>query len=193
MSKGNPLNEALRQEVLAVDGVTDVIENRQAVHVRFENEESSSGGMCDLLSDRNRDKMEAALVSGTLPQDSHSIALDMEYAEDMIGVDVGSVIKLTIGDQEIPVTVSGLFINDGLQNGHGPLTLDNTCMVATKELFQEAMPTTLFYTKRNAGQSQRATVSSVSYITIQIYTHCPVQSGYSHPLVYPASTCAGSD
>ena len=134
------MNEALRQEVLAVDGVTDVIENRQAVHVRFENEESSSGGMCDLLSDRNRDQMEAALVSGTLPQDSHSIALDMEYAEDMIGVDVGSVIKLTIGDQEIPVTVSGLLINDGLKNGHGPLALDSTCIVATKELFQEAMP-----------------------------------------------------
>ena len=50
------MNEALRQEVLAVDGVTDVIENRQALHVRFENEESSSGGMCDLLSDRNRDQ-----------------------------------------------------------------------------------------------------------------------------------------
>ena len=83
MSEGYPLNEALRQEALAVDGVTDVIENRQAVHVRFEIEESSSGGMCDLLSDRNRDQMEAALVSGTLPQDSHSIALDMEYAEDM--------------------------------------------------------------------------------------------------------------
>lgn len=29
MSKGKSLNEALRQEVLAVDGVTDVIENRQ--------------------------------------------------------------------------------------------------------------------------------------------------------------------
>ena len=69
-----------------------------------------------------------------------SIALDMDYAEDMIGVDVGSVIKLTIGDQEIPVTVSGLLINDGLKNGHGPLALDSTCMVATKELFQEAMP-----------------------------------------------------
>lgn len=96
--------------------------------------------MCDLLSDRNRDQIEAALVSGTLPQDSHSIALDMEYAEDMIGVEAGSVIKLSIGDQEIPVTVSGLFLNDGLQNGHGPLALDNTCMVATKELFQEAMP-----------------------------------------------------
>ena len=90
--------------------------------------------------DRNRDQIEAALVSGTLPQDSHSIALDMEYAEDMIGVEAGSVIKLSIGDQEIPVTVSGLFLNDGLQNGHGPLALDNTCMVATKELFQEAMP-----------------------------------------------------
>ena len=134
------MNEALRQEVLDVDGVTDVIENRQAVHMRFENEESSSGGMCDLLSDRNRDQIEAALVSGTLPQDSHSIALDMEYAEDMIGVEARSVIKLSIGDKEIPVTVSGLFLNDGLQNGHCPLALYNTCMVATKELFQEAMP-----------------------------------------------------
>ena len=84
MSEGNPLNEALRQEVLAVDGVTDVIENRQAVHVRFENEESSSGGMCDLLSDRNRDQIEAALVSGTLPQDSHSIALDEEMENRVV-------------------------------------------------------------------------------------------------------------
>ena len=58
----------------------------------------------------------------------------------VVFVDVGSVIKLTIGDQEIPVTVSGLFINDGLKNGHGPLALDSTCMVATEELFQEAMP-----------------------------------------------------
>lgn len=115
MSKGNPLNEALRQEVLAVDGVTDVIESRQAIHVRFENEESSSGGMCDLLSDRNRDQMQAALVSGTLPQDSHSIALDMDYAEDMIGVDVGSIIELSIGEQVIPVTVSGLFTDNKLK------------------------------------------------------------------------------
>ncbi len=108
--------------------------------MRFENEESSSGGMCDLLSDRNRDKMKAALVSGTLPQDSHSIALDMKYAEDMISVDVGSVIELTIGDRVMPVTVSGLITNDKLQNGHGALALDSTCMIAAKELFQEAMP-----------------------------------------------------
>ena len=134
------MNETLRQEVLAVDGVTDVIESRQAIHVRFENEESSSGGMCDLLSDRNRDQMQAALVSGTLPQDSHSIALDMDYAEDMIGVDVGSIIELSIGEQVIPVTVSGLFTDNKLKNGHGTLALDNTCMVATKELFQEALP-----------------------------------------------------
>lgn len=58
----------------------------------------------------------------------------------MIGVDVGSVIELSIGDQVIPVTVSGLITNTELQNGHGALALDNTCMVAVKELFQEAMP-----------------------------------------------------
>ena len=78
---------------------------------------------------------EAAIV-----MELNSIALDMEYAEDMIGVDAGTVIKLSIGDQEIPVTVSGLFINNELKNGHGPLALDNTCMVATKELFEETMP-----------------------------------------------------
>ena len=84
--------------------------------------------------------MEAALVSGTLPQDSHSIALDMEYAEDMIGVDVGSVIKLSIGDQVIPVTVSGLITNTELQNGHGALALDNTCMVQPKSCFRKQCP-----------------------------------------------------
>ncbi len=62
----------------------------------------------------------------------------MDYAEDMIGVDVGSVIKLSIGDQEIPVTVSGLLINDGLKMVMVLWHWTSTCMVATKELFQES-------------------------------------------------------
>ena len=65
--------------------------------MRFENEESSSGGMCDLLSDRNRDQMEVALVSGTYLKIPIVLHLIWNMQEDMDYVDVGSVIKLTIG------------------------------------------------------------------------------------------------
>ena len=117
---GDTVDQKFMADVVSMLGLEDKLKNMP---------NNLSGGQ------QQRVAIARALVSKPA-----SIALDMDYAEDMIGVDVGSVIKLTIGDQEIPVTVSGLLINDGLKNGHGPLALDSTCMVATKELFQEAMP-----------------------------------------------------
>ena len=41
---------------------------------------------------------------------------------------------------------------------------DSSIIISSLNQRKEAMSTTLFYIKRNAGQSQQATVSSVSYI-----------------------------
>ena len=35
MAAGNPLNEELKQEILSIDGVTDVIAKRQSLHVNY--------------------------------------------------------------------------------------------------------------------------------------------------------------
>ncbi len=67
MATGNPLNEELRQELLSVDGVRDVLAARRSLHGKFRISESEEAGMCDMLTDSNRMDVEAALVSGAMP------------------------------------------------------------------------------------------------------------------------------
>ncbi len=67
MATGNPLNEELRQELLSVDGVRDVLAARRSLHGKFRISESAEAGMCDMLTDSNRMDVEAALVSGAMP------------------------------------------------------------------------------------------------------------------------------
>ena len=38
MAAGNPLNEELQQEILAIDGVTDIIPSRQSLHATYKTE-----------------------------------------------------------------------------------------------------------------------------------------------------------
>ncbi len=79
MAAGNPLNENLRQEILSVDGVTDVLVTRRSLHAKFGASENAEAGMCDMLTGSNRMDVEAALVSGTMPVDTHSILLSTSY------------------------------------------------------------------------------------------------------------------
>ena len=50
MAAGNPLNDGLRREILSVDGVTDVLVTRQALHAKFGISASAGAGMCDALA-----------------------------------------------------------------------------------------------------------------------------------------------
>lgn len=61
MAAGNPLNENLRQEILSVDGVEDVLATRRSLHGKFRTSESAEAGMCDMLTDANRMDVEAAV------------------------------------------------------------------------------------------------------------------------------------
>lgn len=109
--KGNPLNEELKQEVLSVDGVTDIIVARQSLHTSIKTDANQNSGICDTLTDQNYAMVEAALTEGTMPTDSHSIVIHdqiVAYFEDM---GVGSTVKFSSmdGKQSIPVTISGVF------------------------------------------------------------------------------------
>ena len=75
MAVGNPLNEELKQEILAIDGVTDVITKRQSLHINYRANGIECAGMCDMLTDQNYKTLEAALTEGTMPTDSHSIIM----------------------------------------------------------------------------------------------------------------------
>ncbi len=140
MAAGNPLNEELRQELLSVDGVRDVLATRRSLHAKFGTSESTEAGMCDMLTDSNRMDVEAALVSGAMPADIHSILLGTSYQKHHTDMDVGSTMELTLGQGTVTVTISGLFDAAKTANGHGALTMDSAGLFAPEELFHELHP-----------------------------------------------------
>ena len=113
MAAGNPLNEELQQEILAIDGVTDIIPSRQSLHATLKTDIYQSSGMCDMLTDQNYATVEAALTEGTMPKDSHSIVLDYYALNRNEDMGVGSTVDFYFGDGQPPVsvTISGLYDN----------------------------------------------------------------------------------
>ena len=140
MAAGNPLNDELRQEILSVDGVTDVLVTRQALHAKFGSSASTEAGMCDALTDANRPDVEAALVSGAMPTDAHSILLSTSYQKHHEEMNVGAVMELSLGQKTVTVTISGLLDPLRMTNGHGALALDSVALFAPEELFRELHP-----------------------------------------------------
>ncbi len=140
MAAGNPLNEELRQKILSVDGVTDVLVIRRSLHAKFETSESAEAGMCDMLTDTNYVDVEAILVSGSMPTDAHSILLGTNYNKYHADMDVGATMELSLGQETTTVIISGLFDTAKMTNGHGALALDSAALFAPEELFYELYP-----------------------------------------------------
>ena len=141
MAAGNPLNEELKQEILSIDGVTDVIVNRQTLHTTFKGDINQNTGNCDMLTDQNYAKIEAALTEGMMPTDSHSIVISRsitDYYEDM---GVGSTVEISFGEGQpsVPVTISGLF-GPGIYTGQGKLGINGAVAFAPEVLFHELHP-----------------------------------------------------
>ena len=140
MAAGNPLNEELRQEILSVDGGTDVLATRRSLHGKFRTSESAEAGMCDMLTDANRMDVEAALVSGGMPADTHSVLLSTGYQKRHADMDVGATMELVLGQKTVTVTISGLFDASKAANGHGALAMDSAALFAPEKLFRELHP-----------------------------------------------------
>ena len=137
MSVGNPLNDELRQEILSVDGITDVLVTRQSLHAKFVTSTSAEAGMCDALTNANRPDVEAALVSGVILADTNSVLLISSHQKHHPEVDVGVAMELSLGQETVTVTISGLLDPARIANGHGALALDSAAMFAPEELFRE--------------------------------------------------------
>ena len=142
--KGNPLNEELKQEVLSIDGVTDIIVARESLHTSIKTDANQNTGICDMLTDQNYAMVEAALTEGAMPTDSHSIVIHdqiVAYFEDM---GVGSTVEFSSmdGKQSIPVTISGVvsFSKMPVILGHGRAHTDGCVFFAPKDLFCELHP-----------------------------------------------------
>ena len=103
MAAGNPLNEELKQEILAIDGITDVIVKRQAVNTTFKTDINQNTGNCDMLTDQNYAKVEAALTEGTMPTDSHSIVISRSIVDSYEDMGVGSTVEISFREGQSSV------------------------------------------------------------------------------------------
>ena len=142
--KGNPLNEELKQEVLSIDGVTDIIVARQSLHISLKTDANQNSGICDTLTDQNYAMVEAALTEGTMPTDSHSIIIHDKIVAHFEDMGVGSTVEFSSmdGKQSIPVTISGVFSTSKMPVifGHGRSHTDGSVFFAPKDLFCELHP-----------------------------------------------------
>ncbi len=140
MAAGNPLNEELKQEILSIDGITDVILKRQSLHVNYRANGIEGGGMCDILTEQNYSVVEAALIDGTMPPDARSIIIDSHTSSNN-NIGAGETVELISGKSTLPVTISGVFDNKSIPtNGHGALHIDGPLEFAPEALFHELHP-----------------------------------------------------
>ena len=139
MAAGNPLNEELKREILAIDGVTDVIAKRQSLYVDYRANGIQAGGMCDILTEQNYSAVEAALIEGTMPSDARSIVID-SHTSNRDNIGIGETVELISGKSTIPVTISGVFYNGSIITGHGTHHFDAPLEFVPEALFHELNP-----------------------------------------------------
>lgn len=140
MAEGNPLNEELKQKILAIDGVTAVLPKRQSMHAEYFTESESDTSMCDMLTQDNRAQIEAALVEGTMPADDHSILVAEKIDEALESVYLGATVQLSLGGDPVPVTVVGILDDMKIPDGHGKAGMDAPNLYAPEAIFREQAP-----------------------------------------------------
>lgn len=135
---GTPLTETLKQKILAIDGVKDIVVTRQSSGTDFQIADSSYGGMGDRITPDNYTAIESALIDGVMPSSSHNIIVSSANED----VKVGATAKITLGGNETIVTVSGLFdpTKCTVGIGHGNLGVDCAMLFLPSDLFTELLP-----------------------------------------------------
>ena len=141
LKQGNPLNEELKQEVLGIDGVEDILVTRKSASYGATFGGITARGTCDMITNENKELLAQAVVEGSMPGDN-SILLKDDYRDFDGKEKLGETIELSLGEKTIPVTISGFF--DGQKtdfaSGHGPIGVDGPMMFLSEELFQELIP-----------------------------------------------------
>ena len=141
LKQGNPLNEELKQEILGIDGVEEILVTRKSAGYEATFHGLTARGTCDMITNENKELLAQAVVEGSMPGDN-SILLKDDYRDFDGKEKLGETIELSLGEKTIPVTISGFF--DGKKtdfaSGHGPIGVDGPMMFLSEELFQELIP-----------------------------------------------------
>lgn len=144
MTDGNPLNAALKEEILSIDGVMDVVEKRQAVTGKVAAAGGySSGGASDILNGENGQEAERALVGGGMPKGKNEILIAgivYQYLGQTAEIEIGSALELTIAHKTVPVILAGVFDAKKITNGYGTSAMDSTQIFLSGELVRELFP-----------------------------------------------------
>ena len=141
LKQGNPLNEELKQEVLGIDGVEDILVTRKSASYGATFGGITARGTCDMITNENKELLAQAVVEGSMPGDN-SILLKDDYRDFDGKEKLGETIELSLGKKTIPVTISGFFDGEktDFASGHGPIGVDGPMMFLSEELFQELIP-----------------------------------------------------
>lgn len=122
LKQGNPLNEELKQEVLGIDGVEDILVTRKSASYGAAFGGITARGTCDMITNENKELLEQAVVEGSMPGDN-SILLKDNYRDFDGKEKLGETIELSLGEKTISVTISGFF--DGGKNNFCQWTWPN--------------------------------------------------------------------
>lgn len=141
LKQGNPLNEELKQEILNIDGVEEILVTRKSAGFEATSHGITEHGTCDMITKENRELLAQAIVEGSMP-DNNGILLPYEYSGFDGKEKLGETIELSLGEKTIPVTISGFY---NLQktifaSGHGSIGVDGPMMFLPEKLFQELIP-----------------------------------------------------
>ena len=112
LAQGNPLTPALREEILAIDGVTDVVVTRQSLSLRYQlagDASVHSTGMGDVLTQQNWDAVAASLLAGTMPEGDRSVLVASHVADAYPEIAPGASLVVEGGGDPVTVTVAGVF------------------------------------------------------------------------------------
>ena len=144
MTGGNPFDARLKEEILSIDGVTDIIEKREAfIGKAAVSEATPVASMCDILDGENEQEAELALVKGSMPADKDEILIAesvYQYLGRSADIEIGQTLKLTVEQKTVPVTLAGTFDTKKVTNGHGSLAMDSTQVFLSRDLAQGLFP-----------------------------------------------------
>lgn len=142
LKNGNPLDEQLKEEILSIDGVRDIIATRKSATFEAGYNNFRGRGHCDMITPENYETIEKALVEGDMPKDAHEILIKNEYKDFGETVKPGMEINLSFGEKSIPVRISGIYnSNKTVMNyGRAGYGFDGGMMYAEEALFHELLP-----------------------------------------------------
>ena len=142
LKNGNPLDEKLKEEILAIDGVSDIIVTRKSATFEAGYNNFRGRGHCDMITPENYEAIEKSVVEGDMPKDAHEILIKDNYKDFGEIAKPGMEINLSFGEKSVPVRISGVFDSDKTVMNHGKAGygFDGGMMYVEEALFYELLP-----------------------------------------------------